>query len=267
MRHVLELVCALIAIACPAPSTPPVAQASPLHPAPFGPSRPSDYHRRSPSKAMLVIHGGGWSDVGAAYVRGIAPVERRWRRRGWTTLSVSYRPGATSITDVVAWYDALRARMPNARICATGESAGGHLALLLATRRPLACVVSLAGVTDLVGLARQAGSGDALGYRYVSGLSMRAFGVRSLPRYSPRARLSSVHRRTRMMLVAAVTDPLVPVEQVAPFARAARAKGLHVTTRVLGAGPVTFVHTTVDRAQLAGSIAAERRFADAAVRR
>ena len=46
-------------------------------------------------------------------------------------------------------YDAARARFPGLPICAYGESAGGQLALMLAVRRPLACVIDAAGPVDL----------------------------------------------------------------------------------------------------------------------
>jgi dienelactone hydrolase len=44
---------------------------------------------------------------------------------------------------VTGFYDRLRAQVgPRTPICAVGTSAGGQLALMLATRRDLACMIS-----------------------------------------------------------------------------------------------------------------------------
>jgi acetyl esterase/lipase len=68
---------------------------------------------------------------------------------GWVAAVVDYRAFADAPGDVVRAYDAARARFPGLPICAYGESAGGQLALMLAVRRPLACVIDAAGPVDL----------------------------------------------------------------------------------------------------------------------
>jgi dipeptidyl aminopeptidase/acylaminoacyl peptidase len=56
------------------------------------------------------------------------------------------------VADVVKLYDDVRAMYgPTKKICTTGESAGAHLALMVAVQRPtVSCVVAHAGPTDLV---------------------------------------------------------------------------------------------------------------------
>lgn len=101
----------------------------------------------------MVIHGGGWVFTGPASL----PLESTrvgwFTHLGWAVYQVDYRPGWLSVVDVVAAYDHLRHLYPRGPICAYGESAGGQLAMLLAASRPsLRCVISVAGITDLVTL-------------------------------------------------------------------------------------------------------------------
>jgi dipeptidyl aminopeptidase/acylaminoacyl peptidase len=104
----------------------------------------------SPKGFVLVIHGGGWIFTGPAALAQEAPAVRWLTEMGWGVYNVDYRPGWLSVVDVVAAYDHLARRYPEAPMCALGQSAGGQLAMLLAASRPsLRCVISEAGVTDL----------------------------------------------------------------------------------------------------------------------
>ena len=94
-----------------------------------------------PAGVVLVIHGGAWRASGprTAALDGRAaraPSPAGAGPRPWSTTA----PSPTAPGDVVRAYDAARERYPALPICAYGESAGGHLALMLAVRRPLACV-------------------------------------------------------------------------------------------------------------------------------
>src|SRR5689334_10864411 len=92
---------------------------------------------RAPKAIMLVIHPGGWYVVGQeALARWARPIAKRWRSAGWQTVTVDYRACGYSIVDVLWFMQRLRALHPSAVICATGSSAGAHLAMLLATMRP-----------------------------------------------------------------------------------------------------------------------------------
>jgi hypothetical protein len=103
-----------------------------------------------PRGTMFVIHGGSWVNTGPALVEARRPDAARWAAAGWRVYNIDYRAGAASITDVIAFYDHVRGLYPADRICAYGESAGGHLALMMAARRPgLECVLTDAAPTDL----------------------------------------------------------------------------------------------------------------------
>src|SRR5690349_440691 len=100
---------------------------------------------------MITIHGGAWISSGAQAMRAEAPDAARYAAQGWLVDNIDYRPGRYALRDTLAAYDSLRRAHPRLPICASGESSGGHLALMLAARRPgLACAISKAGPTDLV---------------------------------------------------------------------------------------------------------------------
>ena len=103
-----------------------------------------------PRGYVLVIHGGAWVITGPRALALEAANVRWFTGLGWAVYNVDYRAGWLSVVDVVAAYDHLRSRHPEAPICAYGESAGGQLAMLLAaSRASLQCVISVGGVTAL----------------------------------------------------------------------------------------------------------------------
>jgi len=91
-----------------------------------------------PSKGtVLAFHGGGWLWSGAQFLRSMDDDVQRWRDRGFTTVNATYMPGKQSILDAVDFEDAiLKSRMGGKPTITTGESAGGHLALMVAAKRP-----------------------------------------------------------------------------------------------------------------------------------
>jgi acetyl esterase/lipase len=133
--------------------------------------------RPGPHPTVILIHGGFWrNQYGLELVDGLAA---DLTTRGLAVWNIEYRrvgdPGGgwpNTLLDVAAAADHLRALAPGlaldlARVVATGHSAGGQLALWLAGRPriptesnvasqeghaplPLAGVISLAGVVDLV---------------------------------------------------------------------------------------------------------------------
>ena len=90
--------------------------------------------------AVVMIHGGGWRMGDKA---SWADEAQRFAARGWVAFSINYRLDEPSvfpaeIDDVQAAVRWVRAhaqdyRIDPARIAAVGESAGGHLAAMLAT--------------------------------------------------------------------------------------------------------------------------------------
>lgn len=108
-----------------------------------------------PRPGVIVFHGGGWIRGSRAEMAN--RVCRRYLARGFTVANVEYRLGlAAAAEDAVRAVEWFRSSAPGfgvdpRRIVATGESAGGHLALLAAFRVPdaVAAVVNFYGLTDL----------------------------------------------------------------------------------------------------------------------
>ena len=211
---------------------------------------------KRPKGYMLVIHGGGWHLVG----KGMVAYERRradsWRARGWQTINVDYRACARSVGDVVWFKRRVRLLHPGASICAHGTSAGAHLALLLASSdSDLACVIALAGPTDLLAIGSQSAYDPRVraltnaGPAHVANLAKAAFGAK-VAAASPMRYASAT--RARLLLASLELDPMIPVAQNAAFARAVRQArpGAYVDVDVLPAGRVKFVHGGTSQAAL-----------------
>jgi acetyl esterase/lipase len=91
-----------------------------------------------PRPTAYFIHGGGWR-VGSR--QEFAAESRRWAARGWTTVNVSYRLDVAGdlmlddITTVVDRYQDADYVDPRRQVL-VGNSAGGQLAAMIATRYP-----------------------------------------------------------------------------------------------------------------------------------
>lgn len=193
-------------------------------------------HGIRPRALLLSIHGGGWKGLDSASYEFQLEIAPLFQRLGYDTLTFNYRGGADSIADAEMFYRLARKRVgPNFPVCALGESAGGHIALMLAERnQDLACVLDLAGPTNLPSLAREPGGA------YAYALSLQAFGKNQLAVYSPSLHSGSI--RAKVMLVYAQSDPIVPVAQGEQMARVLPA----ATLMVLPPGPAGFVHGSGD---------------------
>lgn len=126
---------------------------------------------------VLLLHGGAWELTGPAGLDWMGMYVDRFTAQGARVVNATYAPHAAGLADVVAAYDALD-REVDGGICVMGESAGGHLALLLAMERPVACVIARAAPTDLVCLAADGGT-------LVAAKAVAAFGADRLAAYSP----------------------------------------------------------------------------------
>jgi dienelactone hydrolase len=199
--------------------------------------------------AIMVIHGGGWGN-GAAYMRATEPTAARYAAE-YRTFNIGYGDGAQSVSDVLDAHDRVRAAVgPDVPICVMGQSAGGHLALLLAEARDVACTISQGGPTDLTIPSTPV----------LQALEMQAFGYHAekLAAASPRRH---AHRLAApVLLVHEANDPVVPLEQAQLMAQAAADARLVV----LPDGPATFVHRQVDPGALQEYYAVERGFIAAA---
>ena len=212
---------------------------------------------------VIVVHGGCWlAAYDLAYMSAFAEA---LTNVGMATWSIEYRrvgdagggwPG--TFQDVADAADFLLEIAPEHdldlnRVAAVGHSAGGHLALWLATRKwldgddpmrgetPLALngVVALAGIPDLEDFAAPEGCGAA-----VSGLlGGEPHDVPDrLRRASP---IAMVPFGVSQTLVIGELDSIVPRSQAESFAGAARQMGDPVAVKaILGAGHFELVDPT-----------------------
>jgi acetyl esterase/lipase len=188
-----------------------------------------------PKAVVMLIHGGSWKGIDPAAFKATLAIATIFQNLGFETVTVEYRRGAQGISDVQRLYRHVRQRVgTHSAICAVGTSAGGHIALMLAVRNPdLACVIDLAGPTNLPALRTDPGGSTA--YH----IALNAFGNGPLTELSPALHTSSI--KAKLMLIYAANDPLVPVAQGREMARADPGAKLIV----LPPGTAPFVHTGV----------------------
>jgi acetyl esterase/lipase len=190
-----------------------------------------------PAGVVLVLHGGAWRAAGPRTTALMDARARSFAAWGWAAAVVDYRAFADAPGDVVRAYDAARARYPRLPVCAYGESAGGHLALMLALRRPLQCVIDAAGPVDLPQLD---GTPQA---DWVRAKALAAFG--DLRDASPTHHAAAIH--APVLAGYAAADRIVPASQGRYLKRAL--PHARVIELGAGAGP-RFVHATVPAAAL-----------------
>jgi dienelactone hydrolase len=218
---------------------------------------------QQPKGVMLVIHGGGWYTVGGHAVEAIRPEADRWRARGWRTLNITYRSCSQSFGDVQWFYDAARAvwgtGMP---YCATGGSAGAHLALLLAASKPsVSCVIAEAGPTDMISLKSQSADlADPVqasdGAHALYNMMAAAFGGDDQAIWWSPAQWKI---NARVLWAVAAGDTLVPPAQ-GDLLRAKmleRDPNAYIDVMKLPAGSIGWVHTAVSQEALDTFYAAE----------
>ncbi|MEP6697005.1 MAG: hypothetical protein ABJA34_09030 [Pseudonocardiales bacterium] len=217
---------------------------------------------RPPLGVMLVIHGGGWYYNGSGATQSDRPVADRWRARGWETVNLTYHACGRSLDDVLWFYDQTRAWLGrSAIVCASGASAGGHLALMLASKRNgVYCVVSQGGPTDLRTVQNQTAydrttgrSTQLNGGRTLHNVGAAAFGEENLAAVSPVNLAATYLKGTRVLQGFAVADPLVPYQQATDLRAAMLAANpsAYVDTVQLARGAVSFVHAPVSQAAMA----------------
>jgi acetyl esterase/lipase len=223
---------------------------------------PSGSYAGQPPRVVLILfHGGGWLSNGGGAAQDVRGEADRWRARGWRTVNSSYRACGSSLVDALSLYDRVRERYGGATpVCTLGQSAGGHLALMVAARRPggVSCVINQAGPTDARSLASQGAFDPATGGvqtdlpRQVLNLMVAAFGEENLPAYSPVQVSDPGLTGTRILTVTATEDPLVPYDQMTLLRDVIREHdpGAYVETMQLARGDRPFVHALVSQAAL-----------------
>lgn len=199
---------------------------------------------KSRHATVILIHGGSWSATGEAMMATVRPSARRFQRYGYRTLSTDYSRGIDGFADIRAVAQAQARSRPEEPVCAYGESAGGHWALLLAAAEPsIDCVIAVAAPTDLT-----AGLGDGLDT--VAGL---VFGELAGD-YSPIRYASRIG--ADVLLPYGSDDTLVPAAQGAHMASALRSRKL----TVLPAGGRKWIHGTASGSAIRRLHQLERRW-------
>ena len=108
-----------------------------------------------PKGVVVLVHPGGWASRPSS-LTWVADDRRRLVEAGFAVVVPTYASGngPAAIKDISAFYNLARSRYPAEKVCLMGNSAGGHLAMMVAAMRwDVPCVVSQAGPTDLTGAA------------------------------------------------------------------------------------------------------------------
>src|SRR5436190_17424557 len=180
-----------------------------------------------PAKGViLILHGGGWSAVGPGGVESERSEADRWRARGWRTVNATYRACGSAGGDALWFHDRIRQLYgASTPVCTSGQSAGGHLALMVAAfRSDVGCVVDEAGPTDTAALAGETawdpttGGQQDQGPRWVYNQMVAAFGQENLAWWSP----AWLGVKARVLFAIAAQDKFVSAAQGDDFAAAQR---------------------------------------------
>jgi pimeloyl-ACP methyl ester carboxylesterase len=126
---------------------------------------------------VVMVHAGGWAghDANAQSILADTPGEILLAR-GWRVVSVDYEEGTEGLADVIrAVRDEVGRPGP---LCIYGESAGGHLSLVAASRldREVDCVIALGAPTDLALYEREGAVSSDVQVRIVAYQINRFFG-------------------------------------------------------------------------------------------
>lgn len=172
---------------------------------------------------VVLLHGGWWRARHGLDL--MAPLADDLAARGRRVANVEFRRidgdgggWPTTFEDVLAALDLL-AGLGEGRPTLVGHSAGGHLALLAATRRDVAGVVALAPITDLVACALE-GLGEDATPAFVGG-----WPAERPEDYRAASPITNVPIGVPVLVVQGDADARVPAAQTERFVAAARAAG------------------------------------------
>lgn len=256
---------ALLLVSC-APVTPPVAQPALMtwadldklpEPKPDATERYGDDpyqvvdvwvpRRRGPHPVVLMVHGGCWQ-TSIADRTIMNRIAGDLRGRGFAVWNIDYRgfdrtdDAGEMLSDVDEAFATLRSlsgryALDLSRTAAVGHSAGGHLALWLASRRgpflPFRHVVSLGGLPDVEQAAIPPGSGCGVKIARKLLASLPAEHL-SVPRLLPLS--------VPQTLVNGDSDRIIPTHYAQDYADKARAAGDEVTVHIVpGQGHVELI--------------------------
>lgn len=191
---------------------------------------------------VVLVHGGYW---GPGYDRHLEDaVAADLAGRGFLVWNVDYRaadhPWPATLTDVAAAYDhaARSARVDTGSIAVVGHSAGGHLALWLASRRaPFAPADGVPRPRLAVGQAPVAALAAGVPQGLGGGAVVRLLGgtPEQVPdRYAQADPMALLPSGTRTVLIHSTADAAVPLSQSETYRAAATGAGDDCTLERVG---------------------------------
>ena len=186
---------------------------------------------------MVLIHGGAWRGPDPEHQqRLVRQPGELLVQRGWRVVSVDYKKGQAGLQDVL---DTVGQEMmqPNGKLlCLYGESAGGQLALVAASRLPAVdCVIAAGAPTDFQAYFADALSVTDRARKYVSETIQEIFGTtpQATAPWEP-VRVAGA-MDADVLLLRQADDALIPPDQVQRF----RAVRPATQSTVLEAGDVS----------------------------
>ena len=198
-----------------------------------------------PLGTVVLIHGGYWKPMYDLHLED--PVAADLAGRGYLVWNVDYRAAdagwPATLTDVAAAYDHLPRslfadRVDPQRIAVVGHSAGGHLALWLASRRgefapPAGGPRPRLAVGQAPVAALGAGAPQRLGGGAIVGL-LGGTPEQVPDRYALADPMALLPSGARTVLVHSAADDAVPISQSETYVAAARAAGDDCTLERVG---------------------------------
>lgn len=201
---------------------------------------------------VVLIHAGGWAGHDASSTEKLINTPGAvFLARGWRVVSIDYEEGTAGLQFVLNTVgEELARKTGDGPVCIYGESAGGHLALVAASRlRAIDCVITLGAPTD-INLYEAEGSVSPDGrVRLVAYQASRFFGTtpEQIAPWNPVTLAPRIH--ADVMLMHESDDAIVPTSHTTSF-HAARP-----TTQTVMLEPgdpldpsTQFVHSTISPA-------------------
>jgi hypothetical protein len=171
---------------------------------------------------MVMVHGGGWTGPAANAQKGLMTIPgETFSQRGWRIVSVDYHAGSAGLQDVVDAAGAELAQTTGGLLCIYGESAGGQLALVAASRLPgVDCVIGMAPPDDFEEYQAEVGRSNDPDRRIIADQMAAVWGSTPEARapYDPIKVARSIVGDA--LLLRQQDDPLIPIEQIDNFVAA-----------------------------------------------